>query len=279
MTALAPRSRPDPDAVAAFEAFVHRVTGSGVRARRAADVVRARVAHQLEAGEARGHPDRALLFRALGERPALLGIDPATIEPDAGTLPWRLAELPEALRLPWTLRECAGWREGEIAWLCGSSPRRIHRALVAADNRVERGVAADVLIVGEQPMVLLELRRLLADAGHTVVGTGSTRTRAVSLAALSPPDLVVADIEHAGDESALAAVRVLEGRLDAPFVMLQDTASRDVATDGVAVSASPRTLVKPCDPDEIRRACVRALLFDTRAEDARRRRAADRARL
>ena len=245
-------------ALASFEAFVQTLSGSSAQARRALGAARERAMRWRAEGRWPERGDRELLFRALGEHPALA--DASGGETSTRARPPRsLASLPMRLRLPWALRECAAWTPAEIAWLLDCPRRVVHDALDDAETALSRQIASDVLVVGRQPLVLRALSQLLAEAGHTVVGTAATRTRAIVLARESPPALVVADLEGPLFASENEAVRALGSRLDVPFVLLCSTPVRGASLE--ELPAGHHVLGKPYDPDALTRTCLRALLF------------------
>ena len=63
-----------------------------------------------------------------------------------------------------------------------------------------------ILIIEDEPIIALDLERLVAELGHKVVGTAATSDEAVALAGSTAPGLVLADINLGEGGSGLDAV-------------------------------------------------------------------------
>jgi len=90
----------------------------------------------------------------------------------------------------------------------------------AAQHDVERQLATDVLIIEDEPIVALDLERLVRDLGHDLAGVASTRTEAVELAHGSDPGLVLADVRLADGSSGLDAVTDILRSFDIPVIFI-----------------------------------------------------------
>jgi CheY-like chemotaxis protein len=69
-----------------------------------------------------------------------------------------------------------------------------------------------VLIVEDDPIIVLYLAMLVADFGHTVCGTADSASRAIDQAADHRPDLVLMDIRLAHGSSGIDAAQELHAR-------------------------------------------------------------------
>ena len=93
------------------------------------------------------------------------------------------------------------------------------------------------LIVDDSPTFQAAARRLLETAGLTVVGTASTMATAVSSAVEARPDLILVDIDLAG-ESGFDVVEALHrAQAPPPAIILVSTHDREDFAD--MVEASP----------------------------------------
>ena len=109
--------------------------------------------------------------------------------------------------------------EGRQAFLLvsveGFSPRQTAQILEMSESRVEillrdsgaeigRQIATAVLVIEDEPLIALDLKRLLESLGHS--GTiARTRDDALRAAAIANPGLVIADIRLADGSSGLDA--------------------------------------------------------------------------
>ena len=110
--------------------------------------------------------------------------------------------------------------------------------------------ACKVLIVEDELLVAVDIEMSLSRAGHRVVGTAEDYGRAVSLAEVQCPDLVLMDIELRGEQDGVAAARAIRDRWQIPVVFL--TANADEQTLTRARSAGPHGfLSKPFRNEEL----------------------------
>lgn len=117
---------------------------------------------------------------------------------------------------------------------------------------------ARILIVEDEGIVALDLRRRVGAMGHVVVGTVATGEAAISRAAELCPDLILMDIRLQTSVDGVTAVQEIRKRFDIPVVYL--TAHADEATLQRAMSTEPSGyLLKPFEEQEVRDTIERAL--------------------
>lgn len=90
----------------------------------------------------------------------------------------------------------------------------------AAQRDVEAQLATDVLIIEDEPIVALDLERLISELGHQVAGVACTRGEAVELAHASDPGLVLADVRLADGSSGVDAVVDILESFDIPVIFI-----------------------------------------------------------
>ena len=110
-----------------------------------------------------------------------------------------------------------------------------------------------VLVVEDDMIVALDIKRALTDAACTVVGPVAFLEEAVRLAREEPLDAAVVDINLNGDPAYPVTEALAERGV--PFVFITGYGDRDVAE---GYRARPR-LRKPFSPDELRQVLARCL--------------------
>ena len=113
-----------------------------------------------------------------------------------------------------------------------------------------RSRAARVLVVEDDPAIALGLRLLLDDWGYVVTGVAASGERALALAALGPPDLVLMDVTLDGRMDGIATAAALRVEHAAPILFL--TAQSDAPT-AERLADADGLLLKPVAPIELRR--------------------------
>ncbi len=97
--------------------------------------------------------------------------------------------------------------------------------------------------------------------GHQVVGIADTRRTAVTLAAETEPDLVLADVQLADGSSGIKAVEEILGAMSVPVVFITAYPERLLTGD----RPEPTYLVtKPFRPESVEAAIAQALFHHTR---------------
>ncbi len=116
--------------------------------------------------------------------------------------------------------------------------------------------AARVLVVEDDSAIAQGLSILLDDWGYAVAGIAASGERALALAALDPPDLVLMDVGLDGDMDGIETATALRSEHNAPILFL--TAQCDPATLArLAATGSHGVLHKPVEPTQLRHAVDR----------------------
>ena len=110
-----------------------------------------------------------------------------------------------------------------------------------------------VLIVEDEVITAMSLRVSLERSGYEICELVSTGERAVVVAETESPDVVIMDINLAGRMDGLEAARIICSRRKTPIVFLTGYTDDKVVESTRAVEGSV-FIVKPADPDEVRRA-------------------------
>ncbi|MCE9572717.1 MAG: response regulator [Deltaproteobacteria bacterium] len=113
---------------------------------------------------------------------------------------------------------------------------------------VQEAPMARAIVVDDSPIMRVQLRKLLAQAGCEVVGEAGTGDEVTRLYEQHRPDLITLDIVMPGKDGLAAAAELLERHPEAVVVMCTSMTTRDkvVACQKAGVR---HYLLKPFQPD------------------------------
>jgi CheY-like chemotaxis protein len=110
---------------------------------------------------------------------------------------------------------------------------------------------AEILVVEDDPEVTLTLELTLKKFGYTVVGCENTAEEAIQKAGELRPDIVLMDIELAGEMDGIQAADTIRKKYHIPVIYL--TAICDTKTlERVGASVPYGYILKPFRDDELR---------------------------
>jgi len=132
----------------------------------------------------------------------------------------RLSRISPKPRQAYLLRALEGFSVDDAAYALGVNSDEVASLAAQANQEMMSQVATDVLIIEDEPIVALDLERLVRDLGHDLAGVASTRTEAVELAHGSDPGLVLADVRLADGSSGLDAVTDILRSFDIPVIFI-----------------------------------------------------------
>ncbi len=113
-----------------------------------------------------------------------------------------------------------GFSPSEAAQVLGVTNEELDNRLSGAEADIDRQLATDVLIIEDEPIIALDLTRLVRELGHNVVGVGTTRDEAVEIAREASPGLVLADIRLADGSSGIDAASQILREFDLPVIFI-----------------------------------------------------------
>jgi predicted glycosyltransferase/CheY-like chemotaxis protein len=126
-----------------------------------------------------------------------------------------------------------------------------------------------ILIVEDEMIVQMHLRRIVEAHGHAVVGTAASTAGALAAAEKDPPDLALMDVRLAGGDDGILVADQLRSRFDCSIVFI--TAHSDPETVARAGSLSAGYVVKPFTAAEVGAALRTALTSQDRERRSRER--------
>jgi DNA-directed RNA polymerase specialized sigma24 family protein len=172
----------------------------------------------------------------------------------------RLQSLSPEFRAALLLVLMEGFTEAEAATILNLPIETTRERLYEAESQIQGQMATDVLIIEDEPIVALDLERLVRELGHHVTGVAATRAEASAITAAQRPGLVLADVQLADGSSGLDAVNDILRHSDIPVIFITAFPG-SLLTGGKAEPAF--LVVKPFREEELRAVIGQALFFHT----------------
>ena len=132
----------------------------------------------------------------------------------------RLQTLSPEHRAALLLVSMEGFTPFEASQVMEISPSTLDAKLAEAQAELERQLTTDVLIIEDEPIIALDLTRLVRELGHRVAATAATRDEAVAAARQVKPGLVLADIRLADGSSGMEAASEILKSFNIPVIFI-----------------------------------------------------------
>jgi DNA-directed RNA polymerase specialized sigma24 family protein/CheY-like chemotaxis protein len=146
----------------------------------------------------------------------------------------------------------------QAADILGADEVEVVRRIRRAWTELKRQPVTDVLIIEDEPVIALDVAETVKSLNHRVCGIVSRANQAVDSARISPPGLVLADIELEDGSTGISAVREILKSNDVPVVFVTAFPERLIDPD----TPEPTLVVaKPFDPAALKVAISQALFF------------------
>src|SRR3546814_6910642 len=85
---------------------------------------------------------------------------------------------------------------------------------------MQRKTSKGVLIIEDEPLIAMDIARLVGEMGHLVCGSAAGRDEAIRLARETHPQLVLADIQLKGGDSGILTVQEILRSIDVPVIFV-----------------------------------------------------------
>jgi CheY-like chemotaxis protein len=161
--------------------------------------------------------DPALIDDPLGPRVALYRLFARIWNSVSGQSP---AEVRPLSRQASLLVALEGFSEADAAHVLDIDVAELRTLIEEAGREHAAETAVDVLIIGEDAFIAMDLEMLLEGRGHRVVGIARTPAEALALASKKRPAVILADVRLRDGRSDLDAVSELSASLQAPVVFI-----------------------------------------------------------
>lgn len=157
------------------------------------------------------------------------------------------------------LNTIEGFSSEEVAQIIGITAAEVQVLLDTAYEEMVQSAAGKVLIIEDEPLIAMDIRGIIEELGHQVIGTARTHAQAVFLGKEQRPDLILADIQLADQSSGIAAVQELLGAVgQLPVIFITAYPEKLLTGEG----PEPAFLIsKPYLKDHVQSAVSQAMFF------------------
>ncbi len=174
----------------------------------------------------------------------------------------RLESLTAKPRQAFLLVALEGFTTAEAAQALSVSEDEAKALVQQAGAEISQQIAAEILIIEDEPLIAIDLESLVTEIGHSVQGIARTHSEAIAAVKKRRPGLVLADIHLADGSSGLDAVNEILKTIDVPVVFI--TAFPERLLTGT--KPEPAFLItKPFQPETVKAIISQALFFDIKA--------------
>jgi DNA-directed RNA polymerase specialized sigma24 family protein len=166
---------------------------------------------------------RAQLFGAFHDVCTLLNAtDDDETAPLEGLVPVeaRLSQLTSVQRQVLLLVSLEGFSFADVGFILHLPESEVRDQLDAARKEMQRQHPARVMIIEDEPLIAMDIARIVEEMGHQVCGTAADHAEAVALSKRSAPHIVLADIQLKGGDSGIAAVQDILRDISVPVVFV-----------------------------------------------------------
>jgi CheY-like chemotaxis protein len=171
----------------------------------------------------------------------------------------KLAALPEQSRIAFLLNAMEDFSIAEVAQTLDVTDP-VARALIdQAGREIAAQLRTNVLIIEDEPLIALDLQKLIQQLGHKVATVARTRDAAVRAARELRPGFILADIMLADGSSGLDAINEILPELETPVIFI--TAFPQALLTGRAPEPT-FFIAKPFSKDAVKAVISQALFFD-----------------
>jgi DNA-directed RNA polymerase specialized sigma24 family protein len=158
-----------------------------------------------------------------------------------------------------------GFSIAETAQILDTSVFNAKSLIDQAGAEIAEQIAADILIIEDEPLIAMDLESLVTGVGHRVQAVARTHAEAVKAVAARKPGLVLADIQLADGSSGLDAVNEILSSISVPVIFI--TAYPERLLTGQ--KPEPAFLItKPFQPETVKAVISQALFFETKAKSS-----------
>jgi DNA-directed RNA polymerase specialized sigma24 family protein/CheY-like chemotaxis protein len=150
-----------------------------------------------------------------------------------------------------------GFSIDETAEILNRPAATIMADVATARQSISDSLQSSVLIIEDEAIIALHIRSIVEGLGHYVTGVARTRNEAVTVAASTRPELVLADISLADGSSGIDAVKDILSVMNVPVIFITAFPERLLTGE----RPEPTYLItKPFEPETVIATIGQALL-------------------
>jgi DNA-directed RNA polymerase specialized sigma24 family protein len=155
----------------------------------------------------------------------------------------------------------------EAAQILDVDDAKLEKLIDEAGREIARQLATDVVIIEDEPLIALDLERLVTALGHRVVKIARTERQAIEAVRRARPGLILADIQLADGSSGLDAVNEILRTFAVPVIFVTAYPQRLLT----GTRPEPTFLItKPFHAEYVKAVISQALFFDIRGRPEQR---------
>ena len=167
-----------------------------------------------------------------------------------------LAALPSVERQVLLLTYLEEFSVADTALILGLAEDHARLLLEKARHDVRIVSSVSILIIEDEPMIAMELSRIIRELGHSVCGTAARQSEAIELAARTQPALILADIQLKGQDSGISAVQEILKSVNVPIIFVTGFPERLLTGKDLEPAF---VIPKPFSPEMLKTAIGQAL--------------------
>lgn len=167
-----------------------------------------------------------------------------------------LAALPPIERQILLLTYLEEFPLSQTAEIVGLDIEETRALLERARADVQLVSSVPIMIIEDEPMIAMELGRIVGELGHRVCGMAARQSEAIALAARTRPALILADIQLKGDDSGIVAVQEILKSVSVPIIFVTGFPERLLTGDHLEPAF---VIPKPFSPQMLKAAIGQAL--------------------
>lgn len=176
----------------------------------------------------------------------------------------RLAALVPRERLVFLLRILEGFTVEQTAEILDMSAEEVEEQMDLANGDIAAQLSSRVLIIEDEPLIALDIERLVKSLGHDVTSIARTHKEALMAIKKEKPELVLADVQLADGSSGINAVKDILQEISPPVVFITAFPERLLTGE----RPEPTFLIsKPYDPEAVKAMISQVLFFQADKND------------
>lgn len=204
------------------------------------------------------------LFLALWGSLSVNGeVDAGSVTPDQAQASQNLDAISLRPRIALLLTAVEGFGADEVARTMSCSVADVKSLIEQASREIAAQISTDVLIIEDEPLIAMDLQKLVEDLGHRVVDVARTHREALKAIGEHRPGLILADIQLADGSSGLEAVNEILESLEVPVIFITAYPERFLT----GAPPEPAFLIaKPFGIEQVRAVISQVLFFRQTAQ-------------